>query len=66
MAAVFDFIGGGMPGRERNLYQGGGRRSKNKERGRGGEVKIPLPPIPTVHLNTKFNKRWRAYKVSSH
>ena len=28
MAAIFDFDGSGRPGREINLYQGGGRRSK--------------------------------------
>ena len=41
MAAIFDFNGNGRLGRERNLYQGGCRRSKVR-RGVGvGEDKTP-------------------------
>ena len=41
MAAIFDFNGNGRLGRERNLYQGGCRRSKVR-RGVGvGENKTP-------------------------
>ena len=39
-AAIFDLDGRVRLGSERNLYQGGVRRSKNKERGRGEEMKV--------------------------
>ena len=39
MVAIIHFNGSGRLGRERNLYQGDGRRSK-KERGGDGEMKI--------------------------
>ena len=42
MAAIFDFNGSGRLGRERNLYQGGGRRSKKGEGwGWGNEEACP-------------------------
>ena len=61
MAAIFNFNGSGRLARERNLYQGGQSTVKNKERGRGGGVKItesshPSPtPNPTVYSNSKSN-----------
>ena len=61
MAAIFDFNGSGRLARERNLYQEGQSTVKNKERGRGGVVKItessrPSPtPTPTVYSNSKSN-----------
>ena len=49
MAAIFDFMGSEGLGRKRNLYQGGGRRSKMR-RGVGGEGVngiglYPLTPV---------------------
>ena len=55
MAATFNLNGSGTLGRKRNLYQGGGRRSK-KRRGVGmGEWRLPSrpSPYPTVHSNSK-------------
>ena len=41
MAAIFDFMGSGGLRRKRNLYQGGGRRSKMKT-GVGVEERMVL------------------------
>ena len=58
MAAIFDLNGSGRLG-ERTKFVPKGRSSvKNKERGRGWEVKIFAlrpPPTPTVHFNSKSN-----------
>ena len=61
MAAIFDLNGSGRLG-ERRKFVPKGRSSvkikKNKERGRGWEVKIFAlrpPPTPTVHSNSKSN-----------
>ena len=50
MAAIFDFNGRGRLGREWNLYQGGGRRSRIR---RGlGEWKLRLPEVIVVLRNS--------------
>ena len=65
MAAIFYFNGSGRLGREINLYQGGGRRSKIR-RGVGVWfffffifcflfISLPPSPTPTVHSNCKSN-----------
>ena len=58
MAAIFDLNGSGRLG-ERTKFVPKGRSSvKNKERGRGWEVKIFAlrpPPTSTVHFNSKSN-----------
>lgn len=43
MAAIFDFNGSGSLGKEINW---GRSTVNNKERGRGGEVPLPLPSTP--------------------
>ena len=61
MAVVFDFNNSGRLGREINLYQGGGWRSKIR-RGMGMWwvlFALPLPPTPTVQSNFKSNMAGR-------
>ena len=54
---IFDFNGSRRLGRERNLYYGGNRRSKTKERvGVNGVLQnnnVPRPLPHTVHSNSK-------------
>ena len=58
MAAIFYFNDSGRLGREINLYQGGGGRSKIRSGVGVGEwvfFSLPPPPTPTVHSNCKSN-----------
>ena len=58
MAAIFDLNGSGRLGERRKFVPKGRSSVKNKERGRGWEVKIFAllpPPTPTVHSNSKSN-----------
>ena len=58
MAAIFDLNGSGRLGERRKFVPKGRSSVKNKERGRGWEVKIFAlrpPPTPTVHFNSKSN-----------
>ena len=60
MAAIFDFNGSERLGREKNLFQGGGRRAKIKERGRGrgAQITFSLPPPPTPTVHSTANQTW--------
>ena len=60
MAAIFDFNGSERLGREKNLFQGGGPRSKIKERGRGrgAQITFSLPPPPTPTVHSTANQTW--------
>ena len=58
MAAIFDLNGSGRLGERRKFVPKGRSSVKNKERGRGWDVKIFAlrpPPTPTVHSNSKSN-----------
>ena len=74
MAAIFDFNGSERLGREKNLFQGGGRRSKIRKGVGVGERRLhfslprPLPP-PSTQLQIKHgrsDKRLRVSNVSLH
>ena len=54
IAAIFSSNDSERLGREINLYQGGGPRSKIK-RAVGVGKPFPPPPTPTVHSNCKSN-----------
>ena len=58
MAATFNLNGSGTLGRKRNLYQGGGRRSKKGEGwGWGSEdylLALPLTPLSTLTPNQSW------------
>ena len=71
MAAIFDFNDSERLGRERNLYQGGGWRSKIRREVGVGKWRVLLSPAPYPHrplwLQIKHGRseKWsRAYNVS--
>ena len=63
MAAIFHFNGSGRLGREGNLYQGDGRRSKKRSEVGMGKWRLRLPEVIVILQNSV---PWRASNQGDH